>query len=434
MALSGLLDVGASAILAQTAGVATIGRNTSNVNTPGYTRQATSLSSVLGGGVKANTNFRLQDELLASRERTTDGTRAFFDDLSAQLTSLDSNLNSGDSSIVDAIAALFGGITELAAAPADETLRAGVVSSVEKVASTFQRAASEITNAVGEANARIDSYADTASSLAGKIAKLNTAIGDTGDGELYDQRDQAARQLSELVGGTGRLDKDGKMRFVLESGAVLVDGDRANSLESSNSGRLEVVSGSHRIDITSDLSRGRIGAQLSFRDGTAARAMAELDQLAFDLSNSMNGVHRQHEGLDGTTGVDLFTPPAQIQGAASALAINADVGNDSRMLAGGFLELAALKDSNLAGGGTRTFTDEAIRTFSEIGTEAQRATSDLSVEQSRGEMLANLRDSVSGVSVEEELAKLAQFQHATEASARFISVVDDMMSSLIAQL
>lgn len=431
MSLSGLLDLGASAILAQSAGVATVGRNTSNVNTPGYTRQVTDLASVLGGGVKANGNIRLEDQLLASRERTSDGTRAFFDDLSAQLGALDTSLSGQDSTLVDAIAALFGGITELAAVPADENLRAGVVGQVEAVASSFQRASLQISGAIEEANYRIGNYANTASGLAEKIAKLNKSMQVDSSPELADQRDQAARQLSELVGGTARIDHRGNMRFTLDGGSVLVDGDRANSISANADGVVEVVSGSHRTDITASLDKGRIGAQLNFRDGTAAKAMADLDQLAFDLSSAMNAVHTQHQGLDGTTGVELFAEPAQVEGAAASFSINSAVADDPRMLAGGFLELAALKDAPLAGGGTRSFTDEAIRTFSAVGADSAQAASSLEVENSRSEMLAGLRDSVSGVSIEEELAKLSQFQHATEASARFVSVVDEMMSSLI---
>ena len=58
-----------------------------------------------------------------------------------------------------------------------------------------------------------------------------------------------------------------------------------------------------------------------------------------------------------------------------------------------------------------------------------RSTNELAVAKS--DTLASIRDSVSGVSQEEELARLAQFQHAHEAAAKFVSVVNDMLSNLM---
>ena len=45
--------------------------------------------------------------------------------------------------------------------------------------------------------------------------------------------------------------------------------------------------------------------------------------------------------------------------------------------------------------------------------------------------LGKLRDQISGVSVDEETANLMQFQHAFEASARVISIADEMMKTVL---
>ncbi|RYD06294.1 hypothetical protein N752_05220 [Desulforamulus aquiferis] len=42
-----------------------------------------------------------------------------------------------------------------------------------------------------------------------------------------------------------------------------------------------------------------------------------------------------------------------------------------------------------------------------------------------------LRDSVSGVSTDEELTKMMQFQYGWQASARMITVVDEMLDVII---
>ena len=48
--------------------------------------------------------------------------------------------------------------------------------------------------------------------------------------------------------------------------------------------------------------------------------------------------------------------------------------------------------------------------------------------------LAALRDSVAGVSVEEEMTRLSQFAHASEAAARVVGVVDELLQSLLRSL
>jgi len=45
------------------------------------------------------------------------------------------------------------------------------------------------------------------------------------DPVMRDRRDVAAQDLAALVGGDGRIDADGQMRWVLPDGGVLVDGD-----------------------------------------------------------------------------------------------------------------------------------------------------------------------------------------------------------------
>src|SRR5262249_52456172 len=160
-----------------------------------------------------------------------------------------------------------------------------------------------------------------------EIASLNKAMTTDNDPMLADKRDAAARKLSALVGGHARIDRDGHMRFTLDSGAVLVDGERASQVvavkDSAYNGhvRFDVVDGNHRIDVTRSLAAGRIGAHLNFRDGSAARAAARVDQLAYDLATRMNAEHRQHPALDNTTGHDLFVEPLQVEGAASSMAV-----------------------------------------------------------------------------------------------------------------
>src|SRR5204863_1413601 len=81
-----------------------------------------------------------------------------------------------------------------------------------------------------DVDARIRDGATGASSLAKQLAAANAAVARSDDPAARDHRDQLAQQLGKLVGGQARIDHDGQMRYVLDGGAVLVDGGHAAAL------------------------------------------------------------------------------------------------------------------------------------------------------------------------------------------------------------
>jgi len=452
--LLGLLDLGAGAMTAQNAGMAVASRNTANVNTEGYSRQRIILQSELGvplvGGVRVEGPERLDDQLLALRERTSDSSRGQYSSLSVATADLEAAIAPSQGNMVQAIAALFGGLLDLASAPLDASLRTEMVSRANGTASSFVTASEAIASSRAQTNARVQSMAKEAERLAAQVAAANRAIAVDHDPVLADKRDQAARGLAELIGAQARIDSDGQMRITVGGGGMLVDGGRAAQVvgvPDSTTGdmHIELRDGNHVSDVTDNITGGKIGGELAFRNQTLTQAQSELDQLAYDMATQINAIHRNNAAPDGTTGVDLFDEPAQVAGAASAFRVNTQVANDPGRLAGatfgagagdnsGFLQLVALKDQAVAGGGTRTFVDQAINVLGNVGTAAASTRGAHELELARSEVLAGLRDSLSGVSLAEEAANLSQYQHASEAAVRFIGAVDDMLDFLITNL
>jgi flagellar hook-associated protein 1 FlgK len=97
----------------------------------------------------------------------------------------------------------------------------------------------------------------------------------------------------------------------------------------------------------------------------------------------------------------------------------------------GALALVALRDQPLASGGTRTFVDAGIDIAADVGRAAADAMAERDFFGVQGEHLAALRDAASGVSLQEEMSNLSQFQHAAEAQVRFLSTVDALLGSII---
>jgi flagellar hook-associated protein 1 FlgK len=449
--LIGLLDMGAGAFSAQQSGIAVAGRNVANVTTEGYSRERVDLSSLPGvpivGGVRSGDPHRLASGLIASRERSASGAEGRMANLSMALLDLESRVTGSDN-VAARIGDFFASWSQLSASPTDEVVRADVVGTAREIARSFQAGAAAISGSRSDADARITSLAQEASALASQIARANEKLQVSADPVLADQRDEAAKQLSALTGGEARIDPDGHMRFVVGGGVVLVDGDRASKLvtapDSNYDGfvRLDVVDGTHVQDVTQMVDGGRIGGELTFRDRDGAQAAQRLDQLAFDFASSVNTVHSSNAALDGSSGHDLFVAPGQVDGAAAAMAVDATVDSDPTMLAAadlgapqgdnvGALELLDLRDQLLAGGGTRSFGDESVNLLSSIGSAAAAAQDLHGLELQRLDLANGLRDGLSGVSIEEEMTKLAQFRTAAEAATRFISTVDEVLQDLL---
>jgi len=456
--LLGLLSLGSGALQAQNAGIATVGRNTANVNTPGYSREEIDLRSELGaplvGGVRAETLSRAEDRLLAGRERTTAGELGAADAQASALSGLERELVPRGDDLVGQLGALFSSFTELSGLPTSEPLRAKVVAAARAVAERFAAQAGAIDGAQRDADARIGDAAKQATALMQEIATANRALVVARDPVLADKRDLAAKKLAELTGAQARLDPDGQMRVTLDGGQVLVDGGKAYALEATPDpargglSRLEIVDGARRDDVTARFgatTSGRIGGELAFRDGDAARARADLDQLAYDFMSSVNTVHRGYAGLDGVAGRDLFVAPAAVSGAAAAAAVDPAVGADPRLVAAstvgagpgdqaGALALAALRDAPLAAAGSRTAGDEAIRLLSAVGQGARSVGEARDLAAAKSDALAAVRDGISGVSTQDELQRLAAFQHASEAATRFLSTVNELLDQLVKNL
>ncbi len=319
------------------------------------------------------------------------------------------------------------------------------------MAEGFSGAANAITSSAESAQIRASMLTGEINQLSATIAASNETLALYDNPSVADQRDLAASRLAELVGGSGRIDPDGQMRFVANGGAVLVDGDRIHPLNVSTnpsdptSITVTVGAGPSPRDVTTELAAGQLGAEVEFITSTVTDSMAQLDQLAFDFATSVNAVHAGGQSADGTTGLAMFDIPLGPAGTAAAISVNQTLADDPSLIAtatlgepagdiGGVSGMLALRDALTAAGGTRTATDEAINLLAGVGRMANDAQAAESLHTARGEMLAARRDSLSGVSIEEEMLRLSEFQRAAEAASTYVSTIDEMLANLLATL
>ena len=79
---------------------------------------------------------------------------------------------------------------------------------------------------------------------------------------------------------------------------------------------------------------------------------------------------------------------------------------------------------------TVTFDDFYSSIVGEVGVKAGGAFRSQQHQESLIVQLENRRESISGVSLDEEMANLIRFEHAYGAAAKLISIVDEMLNTL----
>jgi len=437
---------------ASQAGLATVAHNIANAATPGFTRRELMLGPLDPlRGVDATGHRRSVDRHLGGQIVGQSARDAYARAREPWLSEVESIVGDlGPDGLGAVLDGLFGSFRGLAASPDDPAARQETLARADDLAAHMRRVAAQLGDLAGTADRRLREEVAGVNDLLGEVARLNRDIrvaeasgGDAGD--LRDLRERAVRTLGERVGMRALDDGRGGV-IVLVGGWRVVQDDGAEALVAvpdpgTGFARIEIA-GPLSADVTRDLG-GVMGAHVNLRDTEVPSRMTTLDSLAWDIATSLNARHAAGFGLDGLGGRNLFTPPAGVAGAAAALTVDAAVAQDPDALAAALdpsgvpgdgrnaLELADLEDEDLALGGTATLSEALGLLQAQAGQAARQGHASAQREGDRLAQLDALRDSISGVDVQEQLMWMSRYQRAYEASARVIATLDEMLDTLV---
>ena len=152
----------------------------------------------------------------------------------------------------------------------------------------------------------------------------------------------------------------------------------------------------------------------------------------------------QPDAVNSLAGAQFAVTP--IMHPSGYIVVNPVIASDVQSVAAGFannqgradaddgraaVEIAAIRNSKMMVGGERTFDDYFADTVTRIGLKGEQAENMLASQKAIMNDLRDLRDSISGVNVDEELADIIKFQYGYQAAAKFISVQDQLLNTLI---
>lgn len=440
-------------------------QNIANANTPGYSRQQVQLSSVgtttaahfytggnaaILGGVKVDAILRVRDTFLETARVNAGATKASLDIRASTLSGAEGLLNEpSDDGLQAVVDNFYASWHELAAAVGDNKDAAGtlVLQRAVEIADQLRFVSSGIedrfNNAQGELRTSVDALNQAASDLGAVNQKiLEGTVAERPINELLDKRDDLIRTIGDLAGGRATIDKN-NMASVMIDNITLVAGGTVLPIT--------LAGGNSLAEATADppnpptLMSGVIGAPVS--NGKIAGLLVslgsdlptmtnQLNGVAVALRDAVNSVHSTGYTADGDTGLDFFAGtdasnltvvPTSVDQLASASGPGVVDGSNAEKIA----DLALDANAAAALGGQPGPSVRLRALASDVGTKLQGLNRAAEVQNSVFATADEAVNSDSGVSIDEELTSLLQYQRSYQASARVITAVDEILDTLI---
>jgi len=448
------LNAGKTSMITNQKAMEIIGNNISNVNTPGYSRQTPQLSPLptlsfgdffVGQGVRVGSIERAHDSFITSQINNKSADFGQATAKSVPLSSVERALPVDDRGLTATIDRFFDSWQELSSNPDGQVERQQVLQNGQLVANAFQSTYADLESVRTDIDQQLDSKVDGINQHLQEIADLNQRIsaielaGNNANSDR-DRRDLLISELATTMGIQTVESEDKTVSLQLPSGVPLLSGTNPLQVETVLTGSvlgLQVKMGSTVIPLDASKVDGELHGLLDVRDNLIPDLMNRLDLLAYDFGTAVNLQHQAGSGLDGISGRNFFTLSATTAGTASTISVA--LTNNDQVAAGtngspgdntNALLLAQVKHDRFVAGND-TYTSWFGKMAATVGMEVNQNELARTGLEDTMTQLNNVRDATAGVSLEEEMVNLIQYQKGFEASAKFLATVDEMMSTLL---
>jgi len=443
---SSIIAPGISGIAAAEAEIAATEANIANASNPNYSAESVTLVAEPGAqgqgiGVNILGTGRAQAPFLSGQINLEQASQNYQQTLSQSATLAQNYISpSGGTDLSGYLQDLFNAFSTLAAAPADPSARTAALTA----AGNFAQATTTLSGGLEQTNAaqlaQIPALVAQVNTLDTQVAALNAQIqsaqGTSGSAAaLEDQRDGLVQQLAGLIGASA--DASGNVSV---GGVPLVSGTSALTLATTGAGvnvGLEVTLSQGNLPVETSQTGGTIGGIFG-SVATIAQAQSSVNNFATTAANAINAVYQTGYGLDGSTGNQLFqvsasttspitlNPSVTVQNLAAASSAAGVPGDGSNAAA-----LAALATTPNLGAPGETLGQSFTAIAADFGTTAANAAANQQQATTTLNSLQQLKGSITGISLNDQLTNLVQYQNALEAAGRAVQAANDVTSYLL---
>lgn len=405
----------------------TASHNISNAESKGYARQKVILAANpanwssggwLGTGAGVVTVMQMRDQYIEQQLMRSISDESQYGGLASQLDTIQAVFSDdGSTGISEALGDFWDTWDRLAQSPDGVSEQSALYESAKNLAQNIRTAYDHLnTIATDDIPSQIEDTANQANELIQTIADLNKAILKNESpgypaNDLRDARYQALKDLSELV----------PVKFSEN------DNNTLTVTTTDADGEVTLISGSevkNLLDADSTISGGRLGGLRTAQE-KANSYIDRLNTFATNLMAQVNAIHEQDDGtavFTGNNASDIIAKDDFLSGQGTA---------DEATRA---LKIAELQDSKITFPDltlSLTFSDYLADVQRQIGTDTSSAHTSESYSQAQRMRLDSLQQNVSGVSIDEEMVDILQFQHIYQAAAKVVTTVSSMLDVIM---
>ncbi|SDH50513.1 flagellar hook-associated protein FlgK [Desulfosporosinus hippei] len=486
------LSVSVSGLSASQRALNTVSHNISNMETEGYVRQQVvqvdqsylkSGQYQVGRGTSVEAVRQIRSIFLDNMYREAQSALSYWQTKASALEDVEAVVNdfSDDEGIQTAMEEFLAAWEDVANDPSSDTARASLLGYADSLTALFNLVDEQLDQIQENLDTQIQSMTEDINTIAGQIAGLNKEIaraeinGDNAN-DYRDQVNSLLATLSEYVDTRVSINSQG-MYNVSVGGVSLVNGTQANQLscqtKSSQGTFTAVVWKDTQLELklkdgmllglieargedssvvesgTTEEDADADAANYNF-SGDSANLISEIragfNILVNLMARKINGIHSSGEDLDGSTGADFFVKiDESLPFGIGNIQVNPEL-QDTDLIAASSVgnandgaiasEIMAFADSDYFtfDGLTMNISDYYAELIGWIGTQGEEADSNVSNQEALVEQAQSNWQSLSSVSMDEELTNLLKYQHAYNASARVMSTLDGMLETLIQQM
>lgn len=458
-----MMDIGKRSMSNSQTALQTTAHNIANKSVEGFSRQRLDLQTnpsitegklQIGTGARPATVQRVTDPFLDKQLGKEMGTKGYMDAQSDSLIRIENIFNEQNGKGINQyVSDFFNAWREVSNNPESATVRAMVTEVTNAMTNDFARVSKQLDQVQEETDFQIKTHLVEINKITSEIAGLNERITqieiNAPSNDERDRRDLLVRKLQELVDIKVGEGDNGAIMVSTAGNAILVSGFDAfelNSVVDPKTQRVRVMfqpeAPSNDFDITDRIRGGKIGGIIEIRDRYVPEIKKGINEIASVIAKEVNAVHELSYDSLNRKGKAYFIFEDGDADIAQRLRLNPDINNDGTRIAAASRPnapgdnasanvISMLQFKRVLDGGTTTMDDFYNAQVGKIGVSTFQARKAAEAQTNVLQQAEKLRESISGVSMDEEATRLIEFQKNFDASARVIRTADEMLETIL---
>ena len=439
--------------------------NIANANTEGYSRQEGLISTtlpislpsvgIIGTGAELRSIRRVRNEFLDIQYRDENRIKDYWDELKSTLEKIEYILGEpSDSGLSSTIDKFWNSWQELSTNPESMAIRGSLKEQAETLLSILSHIRGGLIQLRDQLDKDLVIQVNNVNDMAVQLGALNEEIKRSyirgqSPNDLLDKRDLLLDRLSEYINFDVNINEVGEAIINIRDHTLVGINNKVY--------KMTVLDGQVLWDDGSNVylknEQGRLSSVIYARDNLIGIAddrgynyetgiLNAIDRLASVIFDRVNELHRTGYGLDNSTGNDFFSLIDTGKGViASNIKISDVILQDLSKIAASTvmdspgdgsnaLNIARINREFLIDG-SFTIGDYWNNQTDSLGIISQRANWLFENQNTLVDAIEKERESVSGVSIDEEVINMIRYQNAFSAASRVLTTMDEMLSILI---